>query len=290
MRIFSFLGKIYTWFSLISLGFLCGTVIKNPPANARDTRDMSSIPGLGRSPGGVHGNPLQYSCLENSIDRGAWWATVQGVTKSWIWLSDWTFTTHYAHLMWWKTGNTGVSGSRGWTWREAMLTGVMSTQLRGSGSTLKTSHKMQNQKGNLGAAKVDPKVIRAKCEPWSHRKSQQKMGQSLPHPRRHLVSVSSMLGLKVPKASVWTKHLPRPTRGTWSTKPLGLLLHRIKDGEFSSLSINHPLPHCLIMLASGEWVPGREIPSLVTQRRPELESCPILAKGPGPTEEFSPHF
>ena len=53
-------------------------MIKNPPANAGD---MSSIPGLGRSPGGRHGNPLQYSCLENSMDRGAWWATVHGVTK-----------------------------------------------------------------------------------------------------------------------------------------------------------------------------------------------------------------
>ena len=161
--------------------------------------------------------------LENSIDRGAWRATVQGVTKSWIWLNDWTFTTHHTHLMWWKPGNTGVSGSRGWTWREAMLTGVMPTKLRGSGGTPKTSHKMPNQEGNLEAAKVDPKAIRAKCEPWSHRKSQQKMGQSLPYPSRHLVSVSSMLGLKVPKASVWTKHFPQPARGAWSTKPLWLL-------------------------------------------------------------------
>ena len=53
-------------------------MIKNPPANAGD---MSSIPGSGRSPEGGHGNPLQYSCLENSMDRGAWWATVHGVTK-----------------------------------------------------------------------------------------------------------------------------------------------------------------------------------------------------------------
>ena len=46
--------------------------------------DLSSIPGLGRSPGGGHGNPLQYSSLENPIDRGAWWATVHGVVKSQI--------------------------------------------------------------------------------------------------------------------------------------------------------------------------------------------------------------
>ena len=50
-------------------------VVKNPPANAGDTGDTSSIPGLRRSPGEGNGSPLQYSCLEHSIDRGAWWAT-----------------------------------------------------------------------------------------------------------------------------------------------------------------------------------------------------------------------
>ena len=57
-------------------------VVKNPLANAGDIRDMSSIPGLGRSPGKGHSNPLQYSCLENSVDRGAWWATDHVVTES----------------------------------------------------------------------------------------------------------------------------------------------------------------------------------------------------------------
>ena len=57
-------------------------VLKNSPANAGNIRDMGSIPGLGRSPGGGHGNPLQYSCLENPVDRGAWQATVHGVAKS----------------------------------------------------------------------------------------------------------------------------------------------------------------------------------------------------------------
>ena len=58
-------------------------VVKNPPANAVDIRDVGSIPGLGRSPGGGYGNPLQYSCLENPIDIGAWLAMVQRVAKSW---------------------------------------------------------------------------------------------------------------------------------------------------------------------------------------------------------------
>ena len=57
-------------------------VVQNPPANAGDTRDSGLIPGLGRSPGGVHGNPLQYSCLENPMDRIAWWATVHRVEKN----------------------------------------------------------------------------------------------------------------------------------------------------------------------------------------------------------------
>ena len=56
-------------------------VVENPPASARDVRDLSSIPGSGRSPGGGHGNPLQYSRLENPMDRGAWQATVHGVAE-----------------------------------------------------------------------------------------------------------------------------------------------------------------------------------------------------------------
>ena len=63
-------------------------MVKNLPANAGDIRDVGSIPGLGRYPGGGNGNPLQYSCLENPMDRGAWRATVHGVTKSWTGLSD----------------------------------------------------------------------------------------------------------------------------------------------------------------------------------------------------------
>ena len=57
-------------------------MVKNLPSNAGDVRDMGSIPGLGRSPGGGNGNPLQYSCLENPMDRGAWQATVHGIAKS----------------------------------------------------------------------------------------------------------------------------------------------------------------------------------------------------------------
>ena len=58
-------------------------VVKNPPANAGDIRDVGSIPGFGRFPGGGHGNPLLYSCLENSMERGSWKATVHRVSKSW---------------------------------------------------------------------------------------------------------------------------------------------------------------------------------------------------------------
>ena len=57
-------------------------VVKNPPANTGDARDVSFIPGLGRSPGGGNVNPLQYSYLENSIDRGAWGTTVHGAAES----------------------------------------------------------------------------------------------------------------------------------------------------------------------------------------------------------------
>ena len=56
---------------------------KEPACNAGDAGDMGSIPGLGRDPGEGNGYPLQYSCLENPMNRGAWWATVHRVTKSW---------------------------------------------------------------------------------------------------------------------------------------------------------------------------------------------------------------
>ena len=69
----------------IALDFPSGTIVKNPPANAEDA---ASIPGWERSPGEENGNPLQYSCLDNPIDRGAWQATVLGVTKSWTQLSN----------------------------------------------------------------------------------------------------------------------------------------------------------------------------------------------------------
>ena len=63
-------------------------MVKNLPASAGDLRDWGVIPGLGRSPGGGYGNPFPYSCLENSMHRGAWWATVHRVPESQTQLSD----------------------------------------------------------------------------------------------------------------------------------------------------------------------------------------------------------
>ena len=71
------------------LGFPGGSVVKNPSTNVGD---VDSIPGLGRFPGGGNGNPFQYSCLENPIDRGGWQAMVHRVTKSQTWLNDWIHT------------------------------------------------------------------------------------------------------------------------------------------------------------------------------------------------------
>ena len=68
-------------------------MVRNLPASAGDIREEGPVPGLGRSHGVGNGNPLQYSCLENTIDRVAWWATVQGVTKSWTLLG-----TYIQHL------------------------------------------------------------------------------------------------------------------------------------------------------------------------------------------------
>ena len=70
----------------MSMSSLVAQLVKNLPANAGEPRDAGSIPGSGRSPGGGQGNPLQYSCLKNSMDRGAWWAMVRKFTKSQTWL------------------------------------------------------------------------------------------------------------------------------------------------------------------------------------------------------------
>ena len=66
----------------MDMGFPGGTVVKNLPAKAGDRGDPGLVPGSGRSLKVENGNPLQYSCLESSTDRGAWWATVHGIVKS----------------------------------------------------------------------------------------------------------------------------------------------------------------------------------------------------------------
>ena len=73
-----------------------GSVVTNPPANAGNGRDSGSIPGSGRSPGARNGNLLKYSCLGNSMGRGAWWVIVHRVANSWTRLSNWEHT----HAVW----------------------------------------------------------------------------------------------------------------------------------------------------------------------------------------------
>ena len=76
----------------LRMGFLGGASDKEPACQSRRHRRLGSIPGWGRSPGGGHGNPLQCSCLENPLDRGACWATVHGIAQSRTWLSDLAYT------------------------------------------------------------------------------------------------------------------------------------------------------------------------------------------------------
>ena len=73
--------KMFGGYSVLVWASQVALVVNNLPANAGDIRDVGSIPGLGRSPGKGHGNPLQYSCLENPMDRGAWWAIVHRVQR-----------------------------------------------------------------------------------------------------------------------------------------------------------------------------------------------------------------
>ena len=78
--IMKFIDRIH--YTICYRGSQIELVVKNPPANAGDTGDVGSIPGLGRSPETGNGTPLQYSCLENSMDRGSWRATVHGAIES----------------------------------------------------------------------------------------------------------------------------------------------------------------------------------------------------------------
>ena len=78
----SLLLQILRDFLVCVCSILMSKAVESPPANAGDTGDAGSNPQLGKSPGGGNGNPLQCSCLENSMDRGAWWTTVHGIAKS----------------------------------------------------------------------------------------------------------------------------------------------------------------------------------------------------------------
>ena len=109
-------NDIFVWWQVV-LG------VKNLPANAGDIRDASTIPGSGRSPGGGHGNPLQYSCLESPMDRGAWEATVHRVTKSWTWLKQLRMHAHKrkSNQSMIKEIDSEFSLEGGWSWNSNTL-------------------------------------------------------------------------------------------------------------------------------------------------------------------------
>ena len=89
---------------------------KESTCQCRRCRDMGSISVSERSPGGGNDNPLQYSCLNNPMDRGAWWSIVHGVTKSWTWMSDWA----WMHAFWEVWGNISL-----WFWSEFPWSWIM---------------------------------------------------------------------------------------------------------------------------------------------------------------------
>ena len=91
--------QLYTHITVMYIytGFPDGAVVKSLCANTGDVRDLGSIPGSRRSPGEGNGNQIQYSCLENSLDRGAWWATVYGVSKYQTWLSKHAYAHTHTH-------------------------------------------------------------------------------------------------------------------------------------------------------------------------------------------------
>ena len=113
------LWTICIWGWLFSLPRFTGAVVKNLPDNARDEGDVCLIPSSGRSPGIGNGNPLQCSCLENSMDRGVWQARVHGVTKIRSWLSTALHSDpNQSYLMGWQC----LAGGRCYSWTEIWLT------------------------------------------------------------------------------------------------------------------------------------------------------------------------
>ena len=155
------------WASQVAL------LVKKLPANAGDT---GSIPESGISPGGGCGNPLQYSCLENPMDRGAWWATVQRVSKSWTWLKWLSTCTRQLHANTGELGKPHVKHKRtlvslGFT-QVTWLNGATLNQLLLSVQTLisqdfsisAVSITLTNTGTNLGSL-LWPPLHKARC--WS---------------------------------------------------------------------------------------------------------------------------
>ena len=111
MLIFKYLGSFqisFYRFLYLKSAFLGGASSKEPACQCRDIRDAGSIPGLGRSPEREHGNPIQYSWLENPMDRGAWRAAVHGVAESQTWLSACAHTHTHTH-QWYTYVNPNLS-------------------------------------------------------------------------------------------------------------------------------------------------------------------------------------
>ena len=92
-------------------------VVKNPPANEGDIRHLGLFPRSGKSPGGGHGNPLQYPCLEKPMDRGDWWAAVDGVAKSWAWLKQ---LSRHAHIGGGLCGINEIIIAQGLAWSQPL--------------------------------------------------------------------------------------------------------------------------------------------------------------------------
>ena len=112
-------------------------VVKSPPANAGDIRDMGSIPGLGRYPGGGHGSLLQYSCLENPMDRGAWRATIHAVRKSRTRLKRlrmqacWSGAASRAKRSAWPAGTGAISRGQYWATHPDLCLGARVPDTKG---------------------------------------------------------------------------------------------------------------------------------------------------------------
>ena len=209
-------------------------VVKNLPAYSGDIRDVGLVPGWERSAGGEHGNPLQFTCLENPTDRGAWWAIVHTVTKSGTWLKHLSMHTHII---------TQIQNLR--TPENSWLQGTLINK-----SSSKSLHTYTETKHHPRANKFQSKTFQANSptmqehNPEHRNTGGQKSHQTHRHLKTHYWTLHCTPERINPAPPTWTPMQASLTRKPWQanrpTPPTEVNLHNKEEPQTSSIEKSHP--------------------------------------------------